>query len=347
MLVVYRHSIDMQLRFGVSAQQHFFYLRHIGSVGVDIFFVISGFIICFVANEAAGFTQGVDFLAKRFLRINPIYYLATLLYLLPLALYLWKNGKLQTILSASLLKNFLILPFTDKSDLIYPILTVGWTLGFEWYFYLLFFILILVKVRNKFLTLFLLLSFLVLAGRWLPPLADHRLVFMTNPLLLEFLCGGLICWCYLHLRIGKRFALFMVCAAIGAWVYEIFGGFGNIFYIVNTNEDSLQRILYWGIPSALLVAGCVFLEKLPSQSYLWDHPFATLAGNASYSIYLTHPTVFVFFSTLYLHVGFFLNPDLAVLIQVAIALAVGILFYKLVEFPLLRLLKKAVRPQPY
>jgi exopolysaccharide production protein ExoZ len=344
LLVVYVHSIDLQMRFAVSAQQHFFYLQNFGAVGVDIFFAISGFIICYVANDAAGARDGIHFLVKRFLRINPVYYIASLLYLFPLALHLWKSGKPFDFSWAKALKTLLILPFGDKSEWISPVLLVGWSLSFEWFFYLLFFILILFKARNKTRALLLLLPFLVIAGRLFYPLSDYRLIFMTNPLILEFLCGGLICWCYFHVHIGRRFALSMVVVSVAILLFEIFTGFGNISEIIVAVDGNLamQRFLLTVIPSAFLVAGCVQLEKHSARSSVWDHPMTTLVGDASYSVYLIHPTIFVLCSTVYLRWGFFLNPDLAVLLQTVIALTAGVLFYKLAELPLLHLLKKVL-----
>ena len=90
LLVVYEHSMDVLVNYGVSWQQNFYHLNGFGCIGVDLFFVISGFIITYVASKYRGFDEGMQFLEKRFWRINPIYYIATIfcliVALIPLAL---------------------------------------------------------------------------------------------------------------------------------------------------------------------------------------------------------------------------------------------------------------------
>src|SRR6185503_159586 len=151
LLVVYAHAIDVQIQFSVSYQQHFFYLGDFGAIGVDLFFVISGFIITYVADQYKGTKQGLHFLAKRFKRINPVYYLASLIAFGVYVLHLWKNAELYRIRMDktlhSIADTLFILP---PSGAYYnPLLALGWTLGFEWLFYLLFFLTILSGTRYK------------------------------------------------------------------------------------------------------------------------------------------------------------------------------------------------------
>src|SRR4051812_12308594 len=77
LLVVYVHAADKHLS-AASFQQNFYFLKNFGAIGVDIFFNISGFIISYVASKYMGLWEGLGFLKKRFFRINPVYYLASL-----------------------------------------------------------------------------------------------------------------------------------------------------------------------------------------------------------------------------------------------------------------------------
>jgi exopolysaccharide production protein ExoZ len=98
---------------------------HTDFSGVAVFFVISGFIMCFITRKDAD-----GFLAKRFLRIVPMYWLCTLIRFGLLSFSSWSaNPPLAADLPRSLL-------FVPSEEL--PILGVGWTLNFEVYFYLVF-----------------------------------------------------------------------------------------------------------------------------------------------------------------------------------------------------------------
>jgi exopolysaccharide production protein ExoZ len=140
-LVVYAHSIDLTMQFGKSRQQDFYYLNNIGCIGVDLFFVISGFIITYVARNYSGTDQGLKFLQKRFYRINPIYYIASGLFIAVLIARLGGINSLYAVklklnLVPSIIDTLWIIP-TSGSSLPTPLLLIGWTLSFEWLFYIL------------------------------------------------------------------------------------------------------------------------------------------------------------------------------------------------------------------
>jgi peptidoglycan/LPS O-acetylase OafA/YrhL len=80
-LVVNAHAIDNQidLNIGESFQQNFYFLENFGAVGVDIFFVLSGFIISLVAKKYLRLYGFRDFLIKRLIRVLPIYWIVTLI----------------------------------------------------------------------------------------------------------------------------------------------------------------------------------------------------------------------------------------------------------------------------
>jgi exopolysaccharide production protein ExoZ len=183
-LVAYCHSIDIQMQFSVSRQQHFHYLENFGAIGVDLFFVISGFIITLVARQYVGAKQGLRFLAKRFIRINPIYYVASLLFeavlLLKTMILLPADVRFSLFTSglpASIMSTLLIVPTSGKLLAYSPFLVVGWTLAFEWLFYALFFLLIWSRTPYKAAGLFLQIIVLVVAGSLFRS-ADYRVVFL-------------------------------------------------------------------------------------------------------------------------------------------------------------------------
>ncbi|TWF45305.1 peptidoglycan/LPS O-acetylase OafA/YrhL [Chitinophaga polysaccharea] len=345
LLVVHVHAIDTQEAFSVSHQQKFFFLENFGAIGVDLFFGISGFIISYVAGNYFGAYDGVDFLKKRFLRINPIYYVASLIYMV-LFCFFDKFYPIEAVLYG--LKNtVLMLPVLNSQKALFPILVVGWSLSFEWWFYVLFFLLILARTKYKTFLLLLVIPALVIIGKVLQ-VHDPRLIFYTNPIMLEFLFGVIIYWLYRNVTLPAGVAAFLLLLGLGGYAYNIFHGFGDISELgsVTTGTGSLKRVLLWGLPSAFILAGCIFLEKKGVLARIWNNRFFLLLGDASYSIYLTHFTFFYLLTNIYIYTGFFLNADLSIFVHMALGVAVGILFYKKVERPLIKLLhpKPPMRP---
>jgi exopolysaccharide production protein ExoZ len=336
-LVGYAHSIDLQMSFSHSFQQDFLYLQNFGAFGVDIFFVISGFIISYSASRYMGGKEGLTFLIHRFKRVNPVYYLATLLFLL-IPLYQWLSHRTAIPPThAEISKSIYVLPLRDRWHWSTPILLQAWTLAFEWMFYLFFLAAIILRVRRKEMFLMALSLFLIIAGSFLTSRSDFRLRFITNPIIAEFMLGVGIYACYRKIKITRVQSYGLLGAGIAICLYEIIKGFGDISeanYTVD-GSGSLQRCVIWGIPAALLVAGCVFLEKNGGLAFSRNR-WISLIGDSSYSFYLIHTTIYRLFTSLYIRRGFFRYPDLAIFLQLGCAIAGGILFYKLVEAPLLR-----------
>lgn len=348
-LVVYVHAIDLQAMFGTSRQQQFLSLKNFGSVGVDLFFVISGFIISLVSAQYAGPRAGARFMRKRFFRINPAYYIASFLFLLFLAIL--QPGGLLGLLSPAapawqhFLNTLLILPVFPTMGQCQPTLGIGWTLSFEYLFYLLFLLLIFARIRSKSLSFALLIPLLVLAGFLFRP-TDFRLVFLTNPMLLEFLFGVLLHRLYLRHSLPVQVARCLIGAGLLGYAFSIWHGFGRINdpIVILVPAQGLRRVIAWGIPSAAIVTGCLFLEQKQKRKYIWNIPILQSMGNASYSIYLIHSVVFLLLQAIYTQFGFFLPADLAIWVQWFLAVAAGFVLYDLVEKPLLMRLNAPSAP---
>ena len=103
-----------------------------GHIGVDIFFIISGFIITYVSQ-----INSSQFFIKRFIRVIPIYWLVIFIFFISLNLFpnLFDLSKPNIIY---LLKSIFFIPFNNLNTGHYPIVIYGWTLNYEIYFYLIF-----------------------------------------------------------------------------------------------------------------------------------------------------------------------------------------------------------------
>jgi exopolysaccharide production protein ExoZ len=249
---------------------------HIGHAGVDIFFVISGFVMCHTTREQPGrppLRLG-RFLAHRFGRILPLYWLLSLP---ALAIYLSRPEVVNSGAGGTdVLRSFLLWP-SEQSYLI----QAGWTLSYELFFYGLFAAgLLLSRQWGHAITCAALLG-LFAWGRgmetgWLPLAGTGvEMRFVTDVILVNFIYG--IALYHLHQArvISPRWA-WVALAAAALW-----------FFAVNQAWLNLRwRSFSFGIPAFFLCWAACGLEDLLRQ-----RPSRLLAflGDASYSVYLVHP----------------------------------------------------------
>ena len=235
-----------------------------GAAGVDIFFVISGFIMGATSLKL----PAAAFVFKRLVRIVPLYWIATLLMCAgSMVPGLFAKFQFDAI---TLLKSLFFIPYMDASRHIWPLLVPGWTLNYEMLFYLIFTIGLLMS--RPVLVCHIAIGFLVIAGLVFSP-QSAMLRFWTDPILLEFLAGLLIATTRLR-TLG---------AASGAVLLTA----GTLFFVFSTfyATGQMPRILMWGVPAVLVVSGAVALEN----AHKWPQfrPLEMI-GDASYSLYLLH-----------------------------------------------------------
>jgi exopolysaccharide production protein ExoZ len=334
-LVVYAHAIDYQvnLNIGTSMQQGFYFLANFGAVGVDIFFVISGFIISLSARRFVRPDGVRDFLLKRLIRIVPNYWIVTTITLFSLLC----SEDFGGLTIRQLLKSILILPFFDTGWFIFPILVLGWTLAFEAYFYGVIALSLLFKRRNFMIYCVLLIVTLVVFGIIAQPINHVFFRFITNPMNLEFVLGCLIGMLYeTRAKVRPSIAWGSVLLGLALLGVTLLVGYGEISEaerIINGDLAGL-RVMLWGVPSALLVTGIIFVEL---SAPLKMPPVIALIGDASYSIYLTQYLALAGISQIWQ--GLALQaPDLFILVAVSFSTIVGIGVYHLLEKRLLNYL---------
>lgn len=280
----------------------------VGGAGVDIFFVISGFIIYRVSAGKGP----AEFLSDRVRRIYPLWYAASA----PFALVLLSRRGIDF---APLATTITLWPVWG--DYVTPYLTAGWTLSFEMLFYLAM-ALVLWKPRA---TGFVLLSF---AASMAIALWTHAAVFrfIGNPIIIEFLAGIIIARLpALGYRVGGAlvvlaivgFALSPPTSSDIAWAERVLA------------LETPWRTLQWGAPAALLVAGALQFERWTGG---FVARFLAYVGDGSYAIYLAHPlTVLAFRDSLPWPVVF------------VAAMATGLIVHRYVEVPLIATFKRGSR----
>ena len=108
-----------------------------GNAGVDLFFVVSGFVMVYIASPQFGKREApVQFFVRRLIRIVPLYWLLTTGYIVA------KSYPLAYIAAS-----YLFIPAARPNGVLQPVILQGWTLTYEMFFYLLFAIAILLRRR--------------------------------------------------------------------------------------------------------------------------------------------------------------------------------------------------------
>jgi len=303
-----------------------------GSAGVDIFFVISGFVMTMSTRtpppgSAARVAAAWIFMKRRLLRIAPLYWFYTLLKA-ALLLALPTLASRSSVEPGHLAASLLFIPATSPWGFVQPTLPVGWTLNFEMLFYAVFALaLALGAPRIRFCLLVFLAIFL--AGSFIP--GSVPLVFFANTIVFEFILGVCIAHLLLH---GRTVAPALGPIAIAAGAVLMFGVGG---------DAPVERLFTWGLGAALVVLGAIWLEPWTARTRIAS-PLSFL-GDASYSIYLSHTFVVPAGVLALKRLG--VQDSLAIVLAVSLMVMVaGCLSYKWLERPMTSFLKRALFSPP-
>lgn len=305
-----------------------------GANGVDLFFVISGFIISYVV-----YLDADQFMTRRLIRIVPIYWISTvalfLLVVMMPTVFRTTSSDVELLIRS-------LLFFPDPSALhaddgmLHPTLGGGWTLNYEMYFYTMFWFGLFISRKWAGLIAMAILG-TVIAVVNLTDLDESRVAhFYGYPIVIEFMFGivafQIVRYAEDHpLRkypaVQKAVLALGVAAGLACLAFrtEIFG--------------SGPRWFQAGIPSFVVVVCAVLLESVHDTKV--TNKIAVLVGDASYVLYLLH--AYIVFGVIRLVVGkrTFSEPvgQLVVLGLMAISALAAVLVYRYFEQPILKRLK--------
>lgn len=259
--------------------EHWF---NIGAAGVDLFFVMSGFIMYTVTEVRE--REPAIFLKRRLKRIVPLYWFATFV----VVLLCWIHPHLlwgADISAIHVLTSLFFIPRVNAFGLTGPTVLAGWTLNIEFFFYIVVTAALLFprRVQLKLMSVFL-VSIVVAGLAFSPDSAVWRMY--TNILLLEFVAGLIVGWvwsldgrgAYAAGKLGSGGGRLLLCIGFSAFAIEQ-------FINVSSSSITLLRPLYFGLPSLCLITGALILE---ARGQVPRVPFLKMLGDASYSVYLLH-----------------------------------------------------------
>lgn len=317
LMVVLRHISFKDNQYGQGIFQF-----EIGDMGVDIFFIISGFIMYYImVNKENGLNTIIEFIKHRIVRILPLYWVLTTV---GLVIYLIMPNSFSRAEAPDILGSYLLIPWSNM------LLDPAWTLSYEFYFYFIFAIGLLFN-KNRILIVNLILIFLVFFGLYYS-LSDGFgvLKFYTNSLLLEFFFGVIIAYLFMNTNFKLKTRLIISSASFLFFLFFIF---------LNIYEYKLDiRGLDLGLPALCIVVSLVFLEK---EIKKFKINFFKTMGDISYSLYLTHAFVLAAMGIVFNKVVYSEFTEIAYLFcMLIVSVVIGFLTYIIIEKNLISFFRK-------
>jgi peptidoglycan/LPS O-acetylase OafA/YrhL len=339
-LVIYNHSmiICMDDKFTRSVQVNFLYTQFWMSIGLDLFFVISGLIMVIVTRSYIKNPGGwFNFMLKRIVRIIPLYWLYSGF------VYVERHLLHHPVSTGQIVKTIVFFPVFAAKNAVYPIIDQGWSLSYELFFYLLIVVFLFFKAKKPFYGLLITTVVLAVLGYMVNP-ASTGLKFITTPILLEFALGMAvgIAYHYVTLHHGHTKQLLIKYAGIAATVVGLVLMLSSLYYkgnyisdpafIIGNNVIAMYRSLIWGLPCAIFVLGILFWE----YTYRPVIPSILIKiGDASFTAYLAHVVIIVAMGKVYGKIGF-ANGDAFIIASTILSILISLPLYDHIEKPFLK-----------
>jgi exopolysaccharide production protein ExoZ len=314
LMVVIHHSAWKGVQYSSDPLSWF----NVGGAGVDLFFIISGYIMCITVDQKQ--IKISSFIKARILRIIPVYWVLTTLALIVFLVFPEKvnssGGDINIIAS------YMLFPTEDKY-----LNQNGWTLSYEFLFYALFSFCLAVKTSYKYLIPVGMITALVFLGGLLN-INNYQVNFITNPLLLEFCFGILAFYLSRRVKFESKYGLILIGISVLSIIF------------VNISHLDYSRVIRYGVPALLFFLGMLIMEPIFKNNHS-NILFKSLKamGDSSYSLYLFHPFSLVICSIVLSRIGINEFGVLFVALLVVTSVISGHLCYLLLEKPLAKLMR--------
>jgi exopolysaccharide production protein ExoZ len=299
-----------------------------GRGGVDLFFVISGFVMVYSSGPYFGRARGAqEFFLRRLARIVPLYWVTTSIILAYLLLQ-YRSLAAANFSVTAVVASYLFIPYPQTDGFMAPVHGVGWTLNYEMFFYACFCAAVLFTRRTGVFMVSAALALLVAINQ--AAVLPDPFGYWADPIILEFVLGMLIALLY---HAGYRMPWFWSAGIVAL---------AAVALVVSDYWQHLHRLVVLGVPSAAIVGGLVMADRRAGDAPLWRVPH--LLGDASYALYLVHPIAITLPRRIFpglvdpAHWPW-LYAAMLLLVAVSAAVAVHLMF----ERPVTRFLQRRIR----
>lgn len=323
MMVVWFHAAEQLPRVKTLIPNTF------GNSGVDLFFVISGFIMVITTTGSA--ISPVEFMRRRIIRVAPLYWLLTLA-MVGAALAAPALFRTLIVTPTTLVESLLFVPHFSNSfpTMAWPLLVPGWTLNFEMFFYLVFALSLALPGRWRVIGLAGVFAALVSAGLLFGPFDAAAARVYTSLIMLEFVAGAALAKWWLQHRTEPPRAISAIAIVLG--------------FALLLARDSAPL----GTGTQMTGAVLIVFGALNAAFAGTRLPLLRALGDSSYSLYLTHLFTLGALRAVWVHVagGSTGMASIAGFMATGLVLcaAVGYASWRWLETPLTRRLLRIGRP---
>jgi exopolysaccharide production protein ExoZ len=273
LLVVVHHACNFLVEHSFGGKYDF----KIGAIGVDIFFIISGFIMyCSTLEHSGSLKETLVFWKRRIVRIVPLYWLITAVVVIA-SFSQPASASSAAVTLSGFVKSILFIPYVSSGGPAQPLVGQGWTLNYEMFFYAVLGCVLLVSRRHMLVGIAGVFAIFQISA-WCASGKSVVLDFYASPLMLEFVAGVVLAKLYIARQLPPQWLL-DGGIVLGAFLLTRDQGFRAYF------SSEWHRTAVWGAFSFISVAGL-----LRSESW-WSNKaprIMTFLGDASYAIYLSH-----------------------------------------------------------
>jgi len=299
-----------------------------GRAGVDLFFVISGFVMVYSSGPFFGRPRGSqEFFLRRLARIVPLYWVTTSIILAYLLLQ-YRSLAAANFSPTAVVASYLFIPYPQTDGFIAPVHGVGWTLNYEMFFYACFCAAVLFTRRTGAFVLSAAMALLAVVNQ-VVALPDP-IGYWADPIILEFVLGMLIALIYhAGCRIPRLWSASIVTLAA-------------IALVASDYWQHLPRLAVLGVPSAAIVGALVMADRRAGDAPIWR--MFRLLGDASYALYLVHPIAITLPRRIFPGLVDPAHwPWLYAAMLLVVAVSAAVMVHILFERPITRFLQRRIR----